>query len=268
MHQILQKYQTLLPAAALAVLVVAGSPAVAYAQGGDAMTTTTTTSTSGSGRPGGVSTESSVSGGGSSATGNTAVRVESTSSTEVHTSGSDTNTTTESQRNSNNRSQAEDMVKGLRAEHKTQKTDAEREKSCVDHKDGVEAKFSSISRNSLAFETRIDGIYAKAKAYQVSSGLKPVDFATLTIAADAASAKAKVSVAALQAMKPAVDCANKSVATDVATFKTTAAQARTDLKAYKQAVKAVIASLRDAKHAAKAPVTTTNTKTETTGVKQ
>ncbi|MDL2341996.1 MAG: hypothetical protein QFB87_02885 [Patescibacteria group bacterium] len=231
MRSILQKSNAIFSAAALAVLLAAGTPAVAFARGSEV--------------------ESSTSGTRVAETGST----ETETSTEVHATSETEATTTET-----NHSRGEREVKALRAEKKVAKTDTERQKTCEARKSGLEMKFTSIARNSSAYQTRINDIYAKTLAYQVKSNLNPTGFSSLVAAADAAKAKAETSVAALAAAKPTVECTHKTVATDVATFKVTAATARTDLKAYKQAIKAVVKSLRDAKNAA----TSTSTETKPT----
>ena len=246
MHSILQKYQNLLPAAGLALLVVVGSPAIASAQGSD-------TSTSG----GTATTVTSDDKATTSVSGSTTVHTEST--TESTTAPETTaDSMSQSKASSGKRESAE--AKAHKDEAHSAKTEAEREKVCDSRKNGLDTKFASITRNSQAYQTRIDSIYTKVLAYQASSGLKPAGFSDLTAAADAAKITATEAVAALAAAKPTVDCTSKTVASDVAGFKQKAATARADLKAYKQAVKAVVQSLRDARDAAS--TTTTSTTTE------
>lgn len=253
MRYTVPKFQNFLPAAALAVLVVAGSPAVALAHDGGS-----TTEVSGSNN-----TAMSTSGG-STTTSTTQTQQAETESAVKETSTVEVKSSDETN-HKNNREKAEKMVTELKTEHKPEKTEAEREKACDAHKTGLETKFASIARNSLAYETRVDGIYAKALAYQADNKLNPAGIADLIATANTAQRAAKASVTTLQSAKlPKIDCTSKTVATDVAAFKTAAAQARHDLKAYRQAVKAVLVSLREAKHAtevkADANTTTTTTK--------
>ncbi|MBC7707813.1 hypothetical protein H7Y63_01160 [Polaromonas sp.] len=263
MRSILQKSQAFLPAAALAILVVAGSPAVALASRGSGETETatsgtTSTSTATTETSGGGTSSGSGSGSGSDST---RVRVAEVESTEMHaTSETSEQGVNETGEHDSDRTRGDKMVKALRAEHKSKKSDGEREKVCETRKSGLETKFTTIARNGKAYQTRIDDIYAKAKAYQLSSGLNPIGYDALKTTADAAQVKSLASVTALADAKPTVDCTNKTVATDVATFKVTASNARTDLKAYKQAVKAVVKSLRDAKKDSAS--TTTENETE------
>ena len=239
MHSILQKSQVAFSAATLAMLLVVGSPAVAFARGGEpeAVSTTATRTT--------TSENSTVS---------------ETTHTEAGatTSSSTSDDSAMSQTKSGGRHQ-EVSAKA----HSVVKTDAERQKTCEERKTGLDTKFASITRNSQAYQSRIDDVYTKVLAYQVSSKLNPMGFADLTAAANAARATAHKSVTALAAAAPAVDCTSKSVAGNVADFKKLAATARTDLKAYKMAVKAVVKSLRDSQPKA-TTTTTTNTDTKST----
>ena len=238
MHSILQKSQVAFSAATLAMLLAVGSPAVAFARGGEPETVSATAT--------GTTTSSST--------------ASETTHTEAGatTSSSTSDDSAMSQTKSGSRHQ-ESTAKS----HSVVKTDAERQKTCEERKTGLNTKFASINRNSQAYQSRIDDVYAKALAYQLSSKLSPMGFADLIGTANAAKAAAHKSVAALAAASPAINCTSKSVAGSVADFKKLATTARTDLKAYKIAVKAVVKSLRDSKPKATTS-TTTNTDTKST----
>ena len=239
MHSILQKSQVAFSAATLAMLLVVGSPAVAFARGSEPETVSST------------------------ATGTTT----SENSTVSETTRSETGATTSSSTSDDNAmSQTKSGKRKLETpdkSHSVVKTDAERQKTCEERKTGLDTKFVSITRNSQAYQSRIDDVYTKVLAYKVSSNLNPTGFADFTAAANVARAAAHKSVAALAAAPPAVDCTSKAVAGNVADFKKLAATARTDLKAYKMAVKAVVKSLRDSQPKA-TTTTTTNTDTKST----
>ena len=258
MRSILQKSNAALSAAALTVLLVAGSPAVAFAEGG---ISGGSTSGSGSGSTSGsTSTSSGTTTSSTTTSGSTATTTKTESETPHVEGEATTATTAEAETSDNNHesrhNKAEKMLKEHKAEHKPEKTDAEKAKACDEHKNGLETKFTSIARNSAAYQSRIDAILAQAIAYQKDNNVVAPNFAALVTAADAAQATAKISVAALQtASTTPINCADKTVANNVAEFKVTAANARRDLKAYKVSVKAVLKSLRDAK----ADETTTTT---------
>lgn len=132
-----------------------------------------------------------------------------------------------------------------------EKRKQERETKCESHKQGLETKVASLNTNAKKHLEHFNSAYAKALQFKQDNNLDPQGFADLTAAADAAKAKAQASVAALEELKPTVDCNKDSTASDVAAFKAAAAQAREDLKAYKTAVKAVFKSLIQAQEAAK-----------------
>jgi hypothetical protein len=92
----------------------------------------------------------------------------------------------------------------------------------------------------------------KAVKYQQTNNLT-ID-STLVANAQAAKATSAGSISALQTAKPAIDCTNPSVADEVATFKTAAQTTRSNLKAYRDSVKAVLKALE----AAKAPAEGSN----------
>ena len=122
-----------------------------------------------------------------------------------------------------------------------------REKRCENRKHGLETKIANIVTVAQKHESRIDDIYTKALAYQKDKDITVEDFDSLVASANSAKAQAQVSVEALSSLKPAIQCTSDTVATDVATFKAAAEQARTDLKTYRTSVKAILTALKDAK---------------------
>ncbi len=244
MQQTMKKFSIGLPIVVMSLSILAITPVfaehgVSGGSGSEPMTTTppkTTTPTSTEMHSGRTETR------------RTEVADSSTpAETETHKSGDDSH------------SRGAAKVAELRKEHKKEQTDAERQKKCEDRKSGLETKFTSIAANSLRFQGRIDDIYAKALAYQQANNLTPANLDSLVAAANSAKSTSAASVAALQTGAPTLDCTNHEVATTVATFKVSAEQARTNLKAYKAAVKAVIQALRDAKK------TTSSTDSTSTG---
>jgi hypothetical protein len=140
------------------------------------------------------------------------------------------------------------------------KTAAEREKICQTRKQGLQNRVSRISTNAARHQTRIKSIYDKAVAYQEDKNLTGSNLDTLQQAALAAGTKSQASVDALKSVQPTIDCNKDSVATDVATFKAAATEARDNLKAYKDAVKAYLKALKDATPST--PTTTTDDSAE------
>ena len=145
------------------------------------------------------------------------------------------------------REKAKERVETLRAERNVTTSADKRQKVCENRKNGLQTKFTRIATNSQRFQSRIDDVYAKALVYQTDKAITSPELIDLIAAADDAKTQAGVSVLALQDAKPTtLDCKNVDVATDVASFKESAVQARDDLKTYKQAVLDVLKSLKAA----------------------
>ena len=235
------------PALLLAFTTLAAVPVFAKdgVSGDVAVTSSPTTSTSGERQEVSVTSTS-----GSSTTG-----------TETEVSTASTVASDDSQ-TAELHSKGKDMVAELQKEHKSTKTDTERQKVCEVHKQGLTNKFTVITRNSQSYQTRIDDVYTKALAFQTSKNISSTDLSALIVTADAAKLASATSIANLQKVTPAQDlCNNVSVAQDVATFKAATTQTRTDLKAYKTAVKAVVQNLLAA---TKTTTDATSTATPTT----
>src|SRR5581483_4057580 len=133
-----------------------------------------------------------------------------------------------------NKTEAQNLLKQLRMAHK-EHTAAERQKNCRAAKSGLEHKLTNLDKNAGAFKTRIDNIFTKAQTYQSTNNVVVANWDQLIAAAQAAQSKAAASVAALQTLSPSLDCTSSTVADNIATFRTAAKQARTDLISYKQA---------------------------------
>lgn len=136
-----------------------------------------------------------------------------------------------------------DRLKKTEKEH----SEADRQKNCAAAEKGLETKLSNLSKNASAFHVRIDNVLAMAIAYQKDNNISVNNFDALVATAQAAQTKSASSISALNALNPNLNCADANVAQNVAEFKVAAAQARTDLKAYKQAVIAVLTALEAAK---------------------
>ncbi len=132
---------------------------------------------------------------------------------------------------------------------KTEKehTKEDRQKSCTVAEHGLETKIASLSKNATAFQVRVDNALTMAIAFQKDNNLTISNFDTLLSAAEAARTQAASSVSVLSALNTNLDCTQPDVAQKIAEFKIAAGKARTDLKAYKTAVKAILAALEVAK---------------------
>jgi len=102
-------------------------------------------------------------------------------------------------------SKGKDMVAELQKEHKSTKTDTERQKVCEVHKQGLTNKFTVITRNSQSYQTRIDDVYTKALAFQTSKSISSTDLTALIATADAAKLTSATSIANLKALAPTIN---------------------------------------------------------------
>jgi hypothetical protein len=145
------------------------------------------------------------------------------------------------------RQSGDDLLNRLKAERQRVRTTEQRKEACQSRKQGLEIKVANLARNAQRYQKRIDDVFAKVQAYQKEHGLTVANYEALVAAAVAAGAKSQVSADALAGLKPTIDCNNESVASDVAAFRIAAAQARTDIAAYRTAVKNIITAAAAAK---------------------
>ena len=142
--------------------------------------------------------------------------------------------------------ESETEIKDLLKDH-TKHSNAERQKNCQAAEHGLETKFLSLSMNATSFQTKIDTALANAITYQKDSNITVTNFDQLVAVAQSAQSKAAASASVLNGLSPKLDCTQSTVATNVANFKIAAKQAKTDLFAYKDSVKAVLQALEEAK---------------------
>lgn len=123
------------------------------------------------------------------------------------------------------------------------RTPEERKKTCEERKAGLEQKLTNIKKNAQKHQDKITSYLDKAVKYKDDNNVTDADVAAAILKASEAKAASAASIAALQTLSPSVDCASGAVASDVATFKAAAEQARDNLKAYRSSVKGVYEAL-------------------------
>ncbi|MEK7599893.1 MAG: hypothetical protein AAB462_02575 [Patescibacteria group bacterium] len=145
----------------------------------------------------------------------------------------------------------EERISELREKNKAfrTRTAEDRKKFCESHKKGLTTKFANITTNSDKIQTRIDGIFAKAQAYQKAKNLTPDNYDALVAAATSAQAASSTSIATLKTLTPTLDCASSTNAADISAFKSAAEDTRDKLKGYRASVKNVLKALQIAKPA-------------------
>jgi DNA polymerase III gamma/tau subunit len=168
----------------------------------------------------------------------------------------DDSTATETEQHSKTRKKGEEKVAELRKTKKTHSAE-ERQQQCEARKDKIASHVSEIGTKTTTIQKHIDEVYAKALAYQQSKNIQSDELTALIAAADAAKATATASSADVAASQPStIDCTDANLPTELATFGAAVSQNRTDLKAYRDAVKSVLKALKAA--------TPTTDKTDTT----
>ena len=127
------------------------------------------------------------------------------------------------------------------------KTAEERKKTCEERKKGLETKLKNLVKNAEKHEAKITGYFDAAKLYVETNQLTDDALAAALLTATDAQAKAALSVDALQALEPTLDCSAGTVSSDVASFKAAAELARNDLRTYRQSVRAILEIIEKSK---------------------
>ena len=117
----------------------------------------------------------------------------------------------------------------------------ERLKNCTEKQQGLENKLSNIQKNSAKHLAKIDSVLLKITDAQATA-TTPVDAALVTAATNA-QVQATASVAALANLNAKIVCSKDTAASEISTFKAASTQAKTDLKAYRDAVKAILKAI-------------------------
>lgn len=128
---------------------------------------------------------------------------------------------------------------------KSKKTPEELQKKCEERKKGLETKLSRLSTNATKHQAKISAYLDKIVAYKVDNNINNADVDAAILSAIDAKTTSEASVSALAALSPTIDCTSGAVASDVANFKAAAEQTRTNLKAYRKAVKAVHSAIEN-----------------------
>jgi hypothetical protein len=146
-----------------------------------------------------------------------------------------------------NRTNAQSIVQEMKDKNEQKTSDSKKRQNCDTEKGGIKTKTATLGTNASRYLEKLDAALQRAEAYQQTKHLTVADWDMLVATATTAQTNATASVAALKALNVTIDCTQPSVATQVATIKAAATQARTDLKAYKQAVIAVLKTLENTK---------------------
>ncbi len=114
---------------------------------------------------------------------------------------------------------------------------------CQMHHDEALGIMGRLNNRGAGFLTLFNNIATRTEAFYVAKGNTLTGYADLVAAVDAAKAKATADLATLKA-HATLDCSSSDPKGSVSTFKTDAQQFIADIKAYRTALKALIAGVR------------------------
>lgn len=236
-------------AAALSVLTLTASPALATAMQG----------------PDGSSGSSSDNA--SSHLSTHKVQVETTSSSsDDNQSSTEANDTSGDGSTGNGNDSLRDRAEQLLAQQRQkgiQHSTAVRQKVCEQRQKAIDGRMGTLGTKAQKFLDAYNTIFTKVQAYQTKHQLDVSNYDTLVADATAKQAAATTAVSTLSGLAGTkIDCTSTDPASTLATVKTAATDARTSLQAYRQSLKALIEALITASTAAN---TSTNSSTSTGG---
>lgn len=140
-----------------------------------------------------------------------------------------------------------------------EQSEAQRQKVCQARSKSLDHRMATAVKVASQHKTNIDRIYEKVKAFHDSKQLDISNYNDLTAAVDTEADRAQVAIDALQNLDVSVDCASRTVADSVASFREAVSSTRDSLKAYRQALVDLITSLKGAS------TSTSNSTDNTTG---
>jgi hypothetical protein len=212
-----------LAGAALTALIVAASPIAVYAQHGedDASDTTTSSSTS----------------------------VEPNSTVSTTSESSDDNFAAEQELKTGRstvRERAQQLL-GERRQKGKEHSEAQRQRACQNHEDGINHLFESLGTKADRFLQRYDGVFTKVQAFQDKNQLDVSTYDDLVADVTAKQTTATAAVAALKDLSGTkIDCTAADPAASVASVRTATQDARSALQAYRLSLKKLVKALIDA----------------------
>lgn len=145
------------------------------------------------------------------------------------------------------RNQAKVQLEKLRKEKKDPRSKEDRKKVCEARQKGMEQRFTKLTEAAQHHLNKLEDASEKLQAYKADNQVNVANWAELTKTVSDAHNNAALYVTKVADLKPTVDCTSDNVASDIATFKAAVEKARTELKAYRKALKDVVVALNTAK---------------------
>lgn len=138
---------------------------------------------------------------------------------------------------------AKQLLEAKRAEDKSNRSVADRQKACTARKAQLDRKFTKFTTEAKNALARYTTTFDKVQDYQSTNQLADDDYLQLVATATADKTAATGAVDALATVSTEIDCTADDPAITVTTVKTAVATAKSALKDYRSSIKAVIVSL-------------------------
>jgi hypothetical protein len=185
----------------------------------------------------------------------------STTSSETDTSTASTTDVSGTDTPQTMREKAQALVQTKRANIK-QHTVAQKQKACEAHAAEINKRATNYATAAQRHLDVFNKIFTRVQAFETTKQLNVANYDTLVATATTKQTDAQTAVDNLKALDVSIDCTQTDPASTVATLKTTTANARVALQAYRQAIKDVVVALKGAS-TAQTDKSTTNTTTDT-----
>lgn len=153
-------------------------------------------------------------------------------------------------------SAAKEKLSELRADQAA-KTSQERHKACTEHKAAITHKLTAYNAAASDKLTHLNSIFTRVKQFKTDTAQRVTNYDALVATATAKQTTATDAVAALKLVSANFDCSVADPATNVAAIKAATSDARSALKAYRQAIKDIVVALAQVNTPADTSATTT-----------
>ena len=145
------------------------------------------------------------------------------------------------------KNEVQNELKAKRADQKTAKTLAARQKACTAREANLNKKIANYNTRATKALAKYDSVFTKLQAFQATENLTVPTYDALVTEANAKKDAATAAVNALAAVSVDIDCTSEDPAASVLTVKTAVETAKSSLKEYRTSVKNVLVALMTAK---------------------
>jgi hypothetical protein len=117
---------------------------------------------------------------------------------------------------------------------------------CDKNEARLNAMIPRVSKNAENIKAVIDKHYLRVQEFYASGKLTTPDYETLVAAIELAKANAEASLETVSTYVVDIDCESETAGEELDSFRTSASQAKEDLKTYRKEVVALISALKSA----------------------